>query len=387
MIQHWFFLLRNISILRISLDMLDSFNILCFILYLVSVFSNSFIVFEDRMVYFMITTNALLMFYRAIRQLGINSVIIFFIYFVCIRFSSLTIRYRTHGTHHINEKLEESSLLYRYVMHILPAILPCVVLTLYDKDLSTKRIVWWYFPIQLSFIIAFWYSRDTALSGSNEEQDGHILWLPRAVYLTWLTAVILLLTKRKSDLTSRWYLHLFSITYLPLLMLKGLQYSITFSLMFIQTILGVYLMRELEVSMITAVFQWWLFGVQYFFALGLQNTVNTIQWTSGFVGIRQAHLIISGLLVGASILAPKVLYAMLLPFLMSESQKKLLQHTDRGILLYLMLHAATTFVDMIAVTIHRRHLMVWAIFAPKFIFDELSLIVLCVCILLLALHR
>ena len=40
------------------------------------------------------------------------------------------------------------------------------------------------------------------------------------------------------------------------------------------------------------------------------------------------------------------------------------------------------FTCMLAATIHSRHLLVWKIFAPKFIFECLGLFVVLICVLL-----
>jgi hypothetical protein len=357
----------------LSYDLIDIFNIVCLVLYLLSIFSNSFIVYEDRIVYFIVITNGLLMAYQATKT---NKKLVLFImlYFACIRLSSFTIRYRTHGTHHM-ETVQDSELdlISRYGMYALPALLPLIALSIYDS--RSKWIVWIYYPIQLSLIFSFWYARDSTLSTVSEEQPAYLVNLPRVVYAIGIAAVLYVLLRREAN---RWYIHLFAITYAPLLMLKGLNYSSTFALMFTQTILLAYIVNNLKIGTITTVWHWWWLGLQYFFALGQQNTVNTIQWTSGFVGIERAHLILSGVLVVACTLAPKILYSLSLPWITSSN-------INRGIFMYVMLHAATIFVDMICVTIHRRHLMVWAIFAPKFIFDLLSLAVLCAVIMTLRL--
>ncbi|KAK7818149.1 gpi ethanolamine phosphate transferase 3, partial [Quercus suber] len=43
-------------------------------------------------------------------------------------------------------------------------------------------------------------------------------------------------------------------------------------------------------------------------------------------------------------------------------------------MMYGLITAATVTATMLCVTIHRRHLMVWGLFAPKFVFDVVGLI-------------
>jgi predicted AlkP superfamily pyrophosphatase or phosphodiesterase len=244
----WQSILPNLYMFALSYDLIDIFNIVCLVLYLLSIFSNSFIVYEDRIVYFIVITNGLLMAYQATKT---NKKLVLFImlYFACIRLSSFTIRYRTHGTHHM-ESVQDSELdlISRYGMYALPALLPLIALSIYDS--RSKWIVWIYYPIQLSLIFSFWYARDSTLSTVSEEQPAYLVNLPRVVYAIWIVSVLYVLLRREAN---RWYIHLFAITYAPLLMLKGLNYSSTFALMFTQTILLAYIVNNLKIGTITTV--------------------------------------------------------------------------------------------------------------------------------------
>ena len=55
------------------------------------------------------------------------------------------------------------------------------------------------------------------------------------------------------------------------------------------------------------------------------------------------------------------------------------------LLLYMTWQAVGTACATACAAVHRRHLMVWAIFAPKFCFETVVLLISCVALLLLAL--
>lgn len=54
--------------------------------------------------------------------------------------------------------------------------------------------------------------------------------------------------------------------------------------------------------------------------------------------------------------------------------------------MYGLITAMTTMLTVICVTIQRRHLMVWGLFAPKFVFDVVGLLLTDVIICLISLY-
>ncbi|KAJ2084215.1 mannose-ethanolamine phosphotransferase gpi13 [Coemansia sp. RSA 988] len=116
-----------------------------------------------------------------------------------------------------------------------------------------------------------------------------------------------------------------------------------------------------------------------FFATGHQFTLASIQWNVAFVGVRDMHLIVCGVLVTLNTLASFVLAALCapLPVLWNESLTAPAPHRDPTRYLARIsgaaaLHAAyylLVALSAAASAAHfRRHLMVWKIFAPRFMF-------------------
>ncbi|KAJ2794540.1 mannose-ethanolamine phosphotransferase gpi13 [Coemansia guatemalensis] len=116
-----------------------------------------------------------------------------------------------------------------------------------------------------------------------------------------------------------------------------------------------------------------------FFVTGHQFTLASIQWNVAFVGVREMHLAICGVLVALNTLAPFVLAALCapLPVLWNESLAAPALHRDPArylarvsgaAALYAAYHLLVALSAAACAAHFRRHLMVWKIFAPRFMF-------------------
>lgn len=153
----------------------------------------------------------------------------------------------------------------------------------------------------------------------------------------------------------------------------------------------------------------WIILAQYFFyAFGHQPAFPNIAWESAFVGTSGiftnnyilgtliilntfGSYIVLGILLPLLVIAPFTLFAMM-PSVLGK-QKEFCKISERGELMlfekeklmtaslfslsckYIAGHAVKVFASMLAATIHCRHLMVWNVFAPKFIFEGIALFV------------
>ncbi|TMW63072.1 hypothetical protein Poli38472_005690 [Pythium oligandrum] len=117
-----------------------------------------------------------------------------------------------------------------------------------------------------------------------------------------------------------------------------------------------------------------------FFVTGHQNTFTSLQNAAGFVGFDEFNFYWAGALLGFNTFGSYVLGLMALPMLWwrpSSSTKSLGFHTTwwRAAFAVIGYFGLNALVSTIFVALQRRHLMVWAIFAPKFIFDGATLLV------------
>lgn len=212
----------------------------------------------------------------------------------------------------------------------------------------------------------------------------------------------------------------------PLLLLHAERISLVFLLLFLQSFL---LLHLLAAGIPTsapgpfpvpwqAVSAWALMASQTFYSTGHQPVFPTIHWHAAFVGFPEGHgssTWLPALLVGANTFASHLLYAVGCPLLLfwpflcesqgsqkrrqppgSEAEARVgpeeeeeplmemrLQNAPHHFsvallqlgLKYLFVLGIQILACALAASILRRHLMVWKVFAPKFIFEAVGFIV------------
>lgn len=164
-----------------------------------------------------------------------------------------------------------------------------------------------------------------------------------------------------------------------------------------------------------AVVCWSLLAQYAFYGTGHQATFSSIHWDAAMVGTSgniASSRFFPGLLVIINTFCSHILMGLLLPLLLiapltlrvmrprwaavavgdqelAQGELMLYQREDlmyRSLTTlsarYIFLQGVRSLACMFSATIHARHLMVWAIFAPKFIFEAVSLFVTLPCVLL-----
>ncbi|KEI39169.1 uncharacterized protein L969DRAFT_94247 [Mixia osmundae IAM 14324] len=121
-----------------------------------------------------------------------------------------------------------------------------------------------------------------------------------------------------------------------------------------------------------------------FFATGHQATLSSIQWNSAFVGTRRLIYPLSPLLVVLNTFSGHILMSLGLPLLVLWKtapamggrplplQRKLLI----TLLLFSLYHAIVALSAAAFAAYFRRHLMVWKVFAPRFMLSGMTLLVI-----------
>ncbi|XP_017527473.2 GPI ethanolamine phosphate transferase 3 isoform X1 [Manis javanica] len=212
----------------------------------------------------------------------------------------------------------------------------------------------------------------------------------------------------------------------PLLLLHAERISLVFLLLFLQSFLLLHLLAA-GIPITTpgpftvpwqAVSAWALMATQTFYSTGHQPVFPAIHWHAAFVGFPEGHgssTWLPALLVGANTFASHLLFAvgcpllLLWPFLCDsqgprkrqhppgdeaearvmheEEEEPLMEmrlrdaphHFNAALLQlslkYLFVLGIQILACALAACILRRHLMVWKVFAPKFIFEAVGFIV------------
>ncbi|ETP43821.1 hypothetical protein F442_09512 [Phytophthora nicotianae P10297] len=119
---------------------------------------------------------------------------------------------------------------------------------------------------------------------------------------------------------------------------------------------------------------WASCSYQAFFTSGHANTFTSLQNAAGFVGFDTFNFYIAGALLGLNTFGCFALAVLALPWL-NWRQHQPQSSGVNTLLAFPAYFSLNALVSTLFVALQRRHLMVWAIFAPKFIFDGVVLLV------------
>ncbi|CAH0479237.1 unnamed protein product [Peronospora belbahrii] len=214
------------------------------------------------------------------------------------------------------------------------------------------------------------------------------LWLPRFVFLIFLGALFCLLTRvvpqtmrNSSERTGQpTHDHLLLVWQLvPVFMLVlGPTSPLTVLCQVVQCLSLSFIVscHQITASKPCGDITPWILllascSYQAFFTTGHANTFTSLQNAAGFIGFDVFNFYVAGALLGLNTFGCFALAILTLPWL------SLKRHTDGAtvVLAFSAYFSLNALVSMVFVALQRRHLMVWAIFAPKFIFDGVVLLV------------
>ncbi|WWC87742.1 uncharacterized protein L201_002634 [Kwoniella dendrophila CBS 6074] len=126
-----------------------------------------------------------------------------------------------------------------------------------------------------------------------------------------------------------------------------------------------------------------LSGFLGFFSTGHQAVLSSIQWKSAFIGFETVTYPISPLLVIINTWGLFFLSGLSIPLLSlwnispkpTGQKVPILTHTLQLIIGFLIYHTIITFSSSITSAYLRRHLMVWKVFAPRFMLSGITLLI------------
>lgn len=141
----------------------------------------------------------------------------------------------------------------------------------------------------------------------------------------------------------------------------------------------------LSVAQPVSVVQWSLLAVCLFYLTGHWCTFDGLRYGAAFIGFDHFHIIRQGLLLSIDTFGVShILPILSLPFIAlvwchtaSKNNKMkdvIINRLTQVLLMYGLITAITATLTIICVTIQRRHLMVWGLFAPKYVFDAIGLL-------------
>ncbi|CAN0257743.1 unnamed protein product, partial [Phaeothamnion confervicola] len=118
-------------------------------------------------------------------------------------------------------------------------------------------------------------------------------------------------------------------------------------------------------------------GRSLFFLTGHHNQFSRLQYACAFIGFDEFHFRAAGALLFVNTFGTEILAALAFPEVaaarMAAAQAtaaaSLLRELARLCLLHALLNSARMLLSAANVALQRDHLMLWAVFAPKFLFD------------------
>lgn len=111
------------------------------------------------------------------------------------------------------------------------------------------------------------------------------------------------------------------------------------------------------------------------------SVTHALRCNAGFVGMEEFNWYASGALLALNTFGPHVVItcAAQTSFTADASSPRRRQQTC---LTFLLLRSLNTWVAICSAAIQRRHLMVWALFAPKYIFEVCFLAIVDTCMVI-----
>uniref|UniRef100_A0A1J3DXK4 GPI ethanolamine phosphate transferase 3 n=1 Tax=Noccaea caerulescens TaxID=107243 RepID=A0A1J3DXK4_NOCCA len=248
------------------------------------------------------------------------------------------------------------------------------------------------------FLIALLWASESKLFGLEGllQVTGGRNLIPQTVYVNTLVQLFLLASARMfcSGKDKNWAMRtvaLVSACSSPVILLSGKQGS----MLALAYLLAGYCIMKLEgVERRTksdgqnkfsklnplCVVQWSLLSICMFFASGHWCAFDGLRYGAAFVGFDEFVLIRQAILLTIETFGFSVILSVFgLPLLIPIRSQTPRAHEEKRhqvfqmYMLYGVVSAATVTATILCVTIHRRHLMVWGLFAPKFVFDVVGL--------------
>ena len=125
-----------------------------------------------------------------------------------------------------------------------------------------------------------------------------------------------------------------------------------------------------------------LLSLHLFYTTGHQPVLSSIQWSSAFIGFDKVTYPFSPLLVGLNTWGPLLLLTLLVPLLgqwnvspKPKSYVPALPDSLKAVLGFALYQATVAISTATWAAWHRRHLMVWRVFAPRFMMAGVGLVV------------
>ncbi|XP_061989871.1 uncharacterized protein LOC133708427 [Rosa rugosa] len=376
-----------------------------------SFLSNSFILEEGKVACFLLATTGFVKLRSSVMKKKMISEAFVFLLLVTICRFTIQVGLSKHASSSEFVSAYPSWMLgitslWNFVAEVLPVLALILLAFLLHKAItrSSPEGIWKYIIMgtQLSYILiaVHWAVESNLLNLAWVLKDVGSNCIPRLVYAIGLGQLLLLainqlFIKQKSlegsKILSAKAVAMFSVWSSTVIILLGKQGPFI-ALVFI---IGGYCIMRLDNVELDGkdggswnlmldpvpVTQWSLFAVCLFFCTGHWCAFDGLRYGAAFTGFDEFILVPQAILLTMDTYGFSLILPILgLPFLVAcrgqteKGKQPILGRLSLVYMIYGLIVATSVTATILCVTIHRRHLMVWGLFAPKFVFDVAGLI-------------
>ena len=117
-----------------------------------------------------------------------------------------------------------------------------------------------------------------------------------------------------------------------------------------------------------------------FFRTGHQSTLQSIDWSLAFIGQKELNFIKGGFIMVLNILSGEILSCFFIPLFVfwkqettNENEKTMVKSICKAFIKYSIAYGFPQVMSVISAGSHKRHLMLWSVFAPRYMIGGISL--------------
>lgn len=209
-------------------------------------------------------------------------------------------------------------------------------------------------------------------------------FLPRLAYTCAALNVALVVLGSRISLEAPTRAAVFLLTALagPLSLVLGSWFALALGLMALEGAVVLQLLRRAlqgtghgERLSVIAAAVWALLTLQFYFATGHHWQFSSLQFESAYIGFEEFNYAAGGVAVLCNTFAAPILAVAALPLLEAADRGEVGGSRARVALPFLCWFCFDLVLTSVFVFIERRHLMVWRVFAPKFLFSAAFVLV------------
>ncbi|KTW25620.1 hypothetical protein T552_03480 [Pneumocystis carinii B80] len=423
------FFLKKAFFIQFPKSFTKSISIILIIIHGLILSSNSFIIWEEKTILFTIfsiyTLNFFSVFSRYKKNIRISTIIRILLLFLVGRMMSLIHQCREEqqpfckSTFFHNTGIFVSFCFFFFLVFIFLIFLPSTIshfLTNLEIHKDSKSSSFIGFKVGFILILAhsiidFETLHFTQLKHFNNEKIQEIkIILVRIVLFIYLFIVHLiwiflsfsnrirgnskLLSLLNSTFMLKTYTHKFTNIYysnyfsfvlswfIILAILQKPLSVVSFSFLLFQILLYIELLNLLQKDTNSEidVILFALLGRSHFFSTGHQATLSSIQWDSAFLASKTVLYLLSPALILGNTFGPQIFITISLPLLNFRIKNNTIDtmsnHLFQIFQIYLLYYSMMTTSSVLFTALLRRHLMVWKIFAPKYMTSAIELLLI-----------